>query len=224
MWVEEFVTGALGAIWFVLVAFLYAQAWLVRRALREQELLLRRSYEKAPQEAYVEPLAYLQARGWQASAALSRHDMIARWRAMAQTARQRISAYIEMMPQMGLLGTVISLLLAATFFDFDTRTLGFALVTTIFGLVGALFARWWLENPADESYFNILELLNNREVVSRLVEAVSITPPVAVVEEAVAPMKLPVAVEEEAGALVVGVSEEGAQEARGMGRGAGEGN
>ncbi|MCB9640235.1 MAG: hypothetical protein H6727_15175 [Myxococcales bacterium] len=172
MWVEDFVTGALGLFWLGWIGFLFLKATQIRRALQEQEAILRRSYQKAPEEAYLEPLAYLQASGWQASDALSRHDMISRWRASAQAARHRVSAYIEMMPQLGLLGTVVSLLLAATFFDFDTRTLGFALNTTIMGLIGALFGRWWIENPAEESYFNILELLQNSEVVSRLVHVV----------------------------------------------------
>lgn len=173
MWVEDFVTVVLSVFWLLWIGFLFLKARGIRRELREQEEILRRSYQKAPEEAYLEPLAYLQASGWKASDALSRHDMISRWRASAQSARQRVAAYIEMMPQIGLLGTVVSLLLAALFFDFDTRTLGFALNTTIMGLIGALFGRWWIENPAEESFYNVLELLQNREVVSRLVHVIT---------------------------------------------------
>lgn len=173
MWIEDFITAVLSLFWLLWIGFLFFKARSIRRELHEQEEILRRSYQKAPEDAYLEPLAYLQASGWKASDALSRHDMISRWRASAQSARQRVAAYIEMMPQIGLLGTVVSLLLAATFFDFDTRTLGFALNTTIMGLIGALFGRWWIENPAEESFYNILELLQNREVVSRLVHVIA---------------------------------------------------
>lgn len=119
---------------------------------------------------FLHPMKYLQIEGWKASGSLSRQDMIAYWRSAAQTDKQKMAAYIEMMPQLGLLGTVLSLFFAAFIFEFNISTLGLALVTTVFGLSGALSARTALELPTEQHYFNVMELLQNEHVIESLIQ------------------------------------------------------
>ena len=168
-------TGALSALWFLFIVYCYRSAKYHAKKLKEHEEILFNSYRQQDSETkpYLSPLKHLQAEGWKASDSLSRYDMISSWRAMAQTHKQKLASSIEMMPQLGLLGTILSLLLAASFFDFDISMLGFALTTTMIGLGGALFGRIRLEMPSEESYYNIIELLENENVVKRLLSIIS---------------------------------------------------
>jgi hypothetical protein len=50
--------------------------------------------------------------------------------------------------------------------------LGLALVTTVFGLTGALWARASFELPSEKDYFGILELLQNEQVDQQLIRQV----------------------------------------------------
>ncbi len=49
------------------------------------------------------------------------------------------------------------------------KMLGLALATTGFGLVGSLTARKLFEMPSEKSFYSILELLQNDDVVDRLI-------------------------------------------------------
>jgi biopolymer transport protein ExbB/TolQ len=113
----------------------------------------------------MEPLRYLEKLGWKASHKLERLDIVTKYRALTQTHKQHLASYIEMMPQLGLLGTVISLFLSAFVFDFNMQMLGLALTTTMFGLLAAIFARYFLEMKAEKCYHDILEFLQNQKVI-----------------------------------------------------------
>lgn len=167
MW-SQIVTWGLSSLWVGMIAWCWSRARRHARSLQQHESVLMASYKAEPDTPYDDPLTFLQAEGWRASPALTRLDIISRWRAVAQAHKQKLVAYIEMMPQLGLLGTVVSLFLAAFLFDFNMETLGFALFTTICGLVGALWSRSTLEIPSEENYFNILELLENPDVIQHL--------------------------------------------------------
>lgn len=165
----HFIVWGLSGIWLIFILILWWAAYRQAIHLSHHKKALFRSYRAKQGQPFTEPQDYLESMGWDSAPSLSRQDIIAHWRAMTQTDRQHLSGYIEMMPQMGLLGTVVSLFLSASLFDFTTKMLGLALLTTMFGLLGALFARRFLEMPADRDYHNILELLQNEEVVARLI-------------------------------------------------------
>lgn len=72
-------------------------------------------------------------------------------RARAFSLRAKISSRIELMPQLGLLGTVFGLILTMLLSpDGLFGTLGLALFTTLEGLAAAAFAKWRVEGQADE--------------------------------------------------------------------------
>jgi hypothetical protein len=168
------VTWGLSGLWLALVI----RCWLLVRyhasRLASHAEVLESSYrgDVSHPQPFLDPLKHLQAEGWRASSSLSKQDMIAYWRATAQTDKQRMSSYVEMMPQIGLLGTVLSLFFSAFLFEFNMTMLGLALVTTVFGLTGALWARASFELPSEKDYFGILELLQNEQVVQQLIRQV----------------------------------------------------
>lgn len=168
---SQMVAWILSGIWLLVILWLWLSARDQAKQLERHEEILRNSYMEKPSQAFTHPHEFLQAAGWQASSPLDRQDMISFWRAVTQADKQRLATFIEMMPQMGLLGTVFSLFLSAFIFEFNMKMLGLALATTGFGLVGSLSARKLFEMPSEKYYYSIMELLQNDKVVERLVHS-----------------------------------------------------
>lgn len=83
-------------------------------------------------------------------------------RAAADSRRARITASIELMPQLGLLGTVLGLMYTMLIQrDTSVSGIGTALLTTFAGLVGLLAARLMLEPSADDEFRRIVHLLDD---------------------------------------------------------------
>jgi biopolymer transport protein ExbB/TolQ len=83
-------------------------------------------------------------------------------RAAADSRRARITASIELMPQLGLLGTVIGLMYTMlVLHDTSVSGIGTALLTTFAGLVGLLAARLLIEPSADDEFRRVVHLLDD---------------------------------------------------------------
>ncbi|TNE48160.1 MAG: hypothetical protein EP343_17115 [Deltaproteobacteria bacterium] len=162
--------------WTTSGVWLLAILWLWRLASREFKNLEKHEaflelFSPNPKQAKTSVEEYgalLVNRGWEKSSLQSRAEILAAVRAVTNTDKQKLATYIEMMPQMGLLGTVLSLFLAAFVFDFTIKMLGLALATTAFGLVGSITARSWLEMPAEKIYHKVMEQLNSAELTQLL--------------------------------------------------------
>lgn len=88
-------------------------------------------------------------------------------RAWADVCRARITASIELMPQLGLLGTVVGLMYTMLVQqDTSVSGIGTALLTTFVGLVGLLAARLLIEPAADKEYRDIVHLLDDPRLLA----------------------------------------------------------
>jgi len=163
------VTWALSGLWLLMIIYFWMKAKEYAEQLEKNEKLLRSIYFSKASD-FSDPIGRLVQQGWEFSLDKQREGVIAGIRANAQSDKQKIAMYIEMMPELGLLGTVISLFFAAFVFDFNMTTLGFALVTTIMGLIGALFGKHTIELKAESHYFSIVEFLNDKTITDKLIE------------------------------------------------------
>lgn len=175
---SQVVAWSTSGVWLLAILWLWRLARREYYRLEKHSLFMKMRYVNLPKD---EPFNgyedYIKRVGWEQSTPLSRVEVLARIRAESQTDKQKLATYIEMMPQMGLLGTVLSLFLAAFVFDFTIKMLGLALATTAFGLVGSITARSWLEMPAEELYHGVMERLNNADVTNALVNWEQLHPP-----------------------------------------------
>lgn len=169
---SELVAWLTSFIWLVAIFGLWWTSLKQYERIRAQELLIRTIYEKNnhsglhhDSQTYLKLLARL---GWEQVSFETRRDILSSLRAEAQADKQKLATYIEMMPQMGLLGTVLSLFLSAFFFDFNMKMLGMALATTAFGLVGSLVARNWFELPSERHFYGIIAMLEDEQVTKEL--------------------------------------------------------
>ena len=115
--------------------------------------------------------AFLMRRGLSELAGKERSLLLQVTRAHAESARSEIASRIELMPQVGLLGTVLGLTLSMVFESssmFDA--LGLALTTTLIGLAAAAIAKARLEPEADQKLQLILALTDNEELKQRAAE------------------------------------------------------
>jgi biopolymer transport protein ExbB/TolQ len=104
----------------------------------------------------------LKRRGLDALETLDRRLAIGLLRAQADAQRARVTASIELMPQLGLLGTVIGLMYSMLVMgDTSVGGIGTALLTTFVGLLGLLAARLHIEPSADEEHGRIVHLLGD---------------------------------------------------------------
>lgn len=104
----------------------------------------------------------LKRRGLDALDQLDRRLAIGLLRVQADAHRARVTASIELMPQLGLLGTVIGLLYSMLVRgDTSVGGIGTALFTTFVGLLGLLAARLKIEPSADEEHGRIVHLLGD---------------------------------------------------------------
>lgn len=88
-------------------------------------------------------------------------------RASADARRARITASIELMPQLGLLGTVLGLMFTMLVQrDTSVSGIGTALLTTFAGLVGLLAARLLIEPSADDEFRRIVHLLDDPRLLA----------------------------------------------------------
>jgi biopolymer transport protein ExbB/TolQ len=74
-----------------------------------------------------------------------------RRRARCQSDMGRISRYIEVMPLIGLLGTVVGVIIYLLYRDQAEQGLWTALLTTLVGLLGAIVGKSWTEIRAEEA-------------------------------------------------------------------------
>jgi biopolymer transport protein ExbB/TolQ len=85
--------------------------------------------------------------------------------------RSRISTRVELMPQIGLLGTVVGVIGTLLGSGVQLEGLWTALITTALGLSFALATRWRYELPAEEKVLAIMRVLEGeRSKRSRSVE------------------------------------------------------
>jgi biopolymer transport protein ExbB/TolQ len=73
--------------------------------------------------------------------------------------RSRISTRVELMPQIGLLGTVVGVIGTLLASGVQLEGLWTALLTTAMGLSFALATRWRYELPAEEQVLAIMRVL-----------------------------------------------------------------
>ncbi len=167
----EWIIWGVSILWFIIAVALFIKANGAKSRLRRHQAALYSAYT-GEYDPHSTPLEYLQSRGFENISSQTLQELAAGWRASAHTDRQLIYNTIEMMPQLGLLGTVISIFLSAFMGSFSLQMLGLALITTIIGLVGALASRWLIELPSDKYFFSLLELLNDESSLQKLLQKI----------------------------------------------------
>ncbi len=172
---EILLVWGISITWLILATGLLIKAWRAKERLKRHSEALRSSYlgETTP---ITTPLEYLQVQGMRKLNEPQIAELSAGLRASAKIDRQLISSCTEMMPQLGLLGTVFSIFFSAFFAKFSLKMLGLALITTIIGLIGALLCRWFIELPSDTYYHNLTEFLSGEETLTALLHRLQSPP------------------------------------------------
>lgn len=177
------IAAGLIAVFAILILHQWGQAAKAARAIRRQAALLNRLYAggsgggphpgKSPDDLE-RILTRLIGKGYGQTGERERLLIVSRLRGGNHAAKQRLAAHIELMPQLGLLGTVVGLAINLARSDYSLPALGLALATTLIGLLCGIIAKQSQEIKSEEHYWRVMELLENPEVVRELTRPVPV--------------------------------------------------